>query len=125
MLVTVTINELWLNPISDPESGTWFPLNSLDYSPAVTVTSRPYAGGNFRMVRQRGKQRATKIGLVTCTDVQIKQLEDWQGVALCFRDPRGRRFFGFYTDLAYTPKMIENHWSASFSVTEFTYAEGA
>lgn len=123
MIATVYLDDLWLHPIADLTAGQAFPLNALDYNPTVAVTFALFANGQYQPVRQLGKQQIAKVVLVSLTDDQVQQLQDWQGELLCYRDPRGRRIFGMYVDLVPTPALIPDYWSASFTFTETAWTE--
>lgn len=120
---SVSFGTLWLNPASDLTAGMSFPLNSLERDPLMQVSSRLYAGGNYRMITTPGRQQTAKVTLGFCTDAQTAFLEANQGVLVCFRDPRSGKFFGFYEAPTFTPRFIAGSWSVPFTVQQVTWSE--
>ena len=118
--------KLHLNPLSDLSVHHAFALNNLTRSPAVNVSSRPNAAGEFQMVRVGGKQQNTKVELNFCTDDDEAFLELHQGEPLLFRTglgSSGDRFWGYYTDSTFQPRFIRNSWIVPLTVVEFTLDE--
>lgn len=130
-MAAVVLGQLWLSPASDLTAGMPFAVNSIDRAPAVQVASRAYGGAAdpndavYRMIRTPGRQKTSKVTLGFCTDDQSAQLEVWQGLLLCYRDPRGEKFFGFYTDSVFTPRFVADSWSVPLTVQEVTWDETA
>lgn len=125
-MAAVTFGWLWLNPASDVTAGRRFKLTGLEHDPTVIVTSQLYAPGVYAMVETPGAQKTAKVTLGSCTDADVAQLKSWLGVLLCFRDPTGEKFYGFYGGKdapSFQPRMIGNSWSVTLTVEEITYSE--
>lgn len=123
-MTAVIFKHLWLSPVSVPALGQPFKLNSLEHDPTVNISSRVFAAGNYRMVETPGRQKFAKVILGFCIDRQVAQLKDWQGVLLCFRDPTGEKFFGFYgSETSFVPRLLGNSWTVNLTVQEVTYSE--
>jgi hypothetical protein len=116
---------LWINRVSDPTVAMSFSLNSIEFDPAVTVSTKPNALGEQWAIRTPGKQQIAKVTLNFCTDVQESFLEDQQGVPCWFRAGMGRgyRFAGIYADSTFTPRPIGNSWAVPFTVQQITIDE--
>jgi hypothetical protein len=122
--VKLGLGQLWLNPVDDLTNGVGFEVHDIEHDPAVNVRTDGYAGGNFRAVIVAGTQRTGKVSLSFCTDDQVAWLKDHQAALLCYRDPRGEKFYGIYSDLSAHPRQLPGSWAVTLTVLEVTVTEG-
>lgn len=120
----VDLKRLWLNAVDDLATGVAFEVHEIEHNPTVNVRTDPYAGGNFRAVVVAGKQRNARVTLGFCTDVQAGWLKDHQGVLICYRDPRGEKFYGIYAEAGFAPRRMPDSWQITLSVAQVTVNEG-
>lgn len=121
---SVAFLTLWLNPAADPSAGMAFSLHEIDYNPAISLTTKQYAGGNFRVTRQKGKQRVAKVTLNFLTPAQVFALKAWHGELLWLRDPEGEKFAGTFSDPQFNPMPGPAGTPTTFTFVEATAVEG-
>lgn len=124
MIITVTLDGLWLNSALDPTDARYFEANSIVHSPAVTVSAVAYAGGVFRMKSTPGRQQMAQVGLLGVTDDGADWLKAHLGAPVWYRDARALKFCGFYSsDTNFTPAYINDYWSVPLTFTGITRSE--
>jgi hypothetical protein len=119
----VTLTTLWASPVSDPSQAYALPMSSLSWTTTTTGDVRSYGGGRRRLITRKEKYRTADIALDFCDRPMVELLESWTGVLLCFRDPTGRKIFGFYLDVTADEFDGDDGASVSFSITEVTHSE--
>lgn len=122
-MASVTLTKVWMNPVSDLSAGMAFASQGIVYDPVVNASTRSYAAGNYRLITAPGKQRFAKVTINFATNAQQQQIEDWQSVLLCYRDPRGKKFYGTYFDPEMAPAFVNNLWVITLTVQEVTFSE--
>lgn len=119
----VTLGQLWLHDAAELSDSIAVEVHEITHAPAVNVRTDPYAGGNFRAVVVAGVQANTAVTLSFLTDEQQAWLRAHIGVLVCYRDPRGEKFYGLYTGDGFKPRQMPNSWSVGLSVAEVTVDE--
>lgn len=122
-MARVDFGQLCLTPVADVANGIAIEVHDISHSPATAVEIRPYAGGNYRAVRQKGKQKTSTVALNFCTDAQVAWLKDQQGQLLCYRDPTGEKFFGIYgaDQISFAPRQMGDSWAVALTVALVTW----
>lgn len=122
-MATVTFGQLWIGPAADPASALPFSVHGIEHNPVDSVGTTAFAGGNFRVVRQKGIQKTARVDLKFCTDTQAAQLKAWQGQVLLYRDPTGEKFYGVISNPTFTPRKVGDSWVVPLTVAEVTVSE--
>lgn len=114
-MVVCTLRTLWLTLASDPtQSRSFTYMTGLSSTPTVQVSTRLYAGGNYRQVTMKGRQSGLPVTLTACTAEDRQVIEfDWLGKLLCVRDDRGRKFYGSYGQ----PQIAEHPYNGECDIT--------
>lgn len=119
----VILTTLWASPVSDPSNSYALPLSSLSWTTTKTGDVRSYGGGRRRLITRKGRFRSAEVAFDYCDRATVELLEAWTGILLCFRDPMGRKIFGFYLDVTSDEFDGDDGASVSFSITEVTHSE--
>lgn len=125
MIAVVYVTNLWLSLAADLTQLQTFPYLSANSSaPKIQVSTKLYAGGNYRVVRQRGRQSTQQFTLLCCTAAQRQLIEfDWLGELLVVRDDRGRKYFGVYADPQVTEHPYNDECDITITMQEITKSE--
>lgn len=120
----ITLDRLWLTPVIDPTQARAFELNDpLSHKPITGTETRRGAGGNFYAVTVPGIQQSATNTLVNCTDADVAWLKAWLTLPMCYRDPRGLKFYGFYDSDGFNPRTLPDSWSVTLTVVETSFSE--
>lgn len=108
-MAAVTLDRLYLHLASDPSTYIAHPIELTTWSPSVPAERRDLAAGRSRIVARPGRRDSVPLVLSQITTADAITLEeDWPGLELMLRDPRGRLWWGFYADA-----RVEEHASPS------------
>lgn len=119
----VTLGRLWLTPVLDPSQVRSFRLNDLAQAPTPGIETRRGAAGNFYAVSVPGIQQSATNVLNFCTDADVAWLKTWLTMPLCYRDPRGLKFYGYYTVDGFKPRFMTDSWAVTLTVVETSFSE--
>jgi hypothetical protein len=124
-MASISLHTGWINLLADLSQYWSFPsMSGLQSQPIVNVTSRRFAAGNYRMIVQKGRQSSLAVSFAGLSSAERMILEfELPGQALCFRDDRGRKVYGFYANPQFTEHQYDDGCDASLTVQELTYSE--
>lgn len=102
-MASVTLDELWLNLVSDPSQSLVIVRASSSTSPQQVLGQvRTYANGRQRVVNRAGRPGQTTVQARTTDLALIDKLMSWAGQPVWVRDERGRRHTGVYFEVPQT-----------------------
>ena len=133
-VASVTFYEVALNVAGDEADCILLKTSQIEHDPTTATSTKQYMGGYFpsaTMVQKPdgtlviAKQRSSKVTLTvgSTLDAQVVWLKAHQGALVFYRDGRGEKFTGTYSDPTFAPQRGLPYWDVSFSVQETTYSD--
>jgi hypothetical protein len=121
-MAQVILDELWIHDAADLSQHLRLILDAEDERAGADVQARTYAGGRVRMVSGPARPRSLRLRLDKVARADVDQLRAWAGRLLLFRDPRGRKIWGFYDAVPITELLVDLA-DVDLDVTEVTHTE--
>lgn len=122
----VNLGAVWLNDGLDPSDYKSFQnTTGLEVETARDGTVRRLANGRLRLVLGSAAPHTTSLTFELCDRDQIDWLEQHVGRAVCYRDDRGRKYYGVYLEVSVRENVARQDYAdANITLAEVTYPEG-
>lgn len=123
--MTITLEHVWINLANDATQSVQLELTGESVALVKRIELQTYTQGRRRAVTRTGKKASLACAFEGATRAELEQMEDWIGETVCFRDPRGRRFFCVYAsvDSSEIPGADTDIVDFSITFNEITFDE--
>ena len=125
-MTTVTLSGVWVSLASDLTQTVTMGLSGESDMTSRPVDVRRYAGGRVRSVTRPGVTKKLNLSFELATRTDMLQLEDWVGLTVLYRDPRGRRLWGVFgaVDETEIPGVVDGDTvNVDLTLSEITFDE--
>ena len=99
-MAAVTLTDAWFNLAADLTQSITLELTGESDSSRRPVATRRYAGGRVRSITRPGTKAELSLDFQLASRADYEQLIDWLGQPVLYRDPRGRRLWGVFSEVA-------------------------
>jgi len=112
-------------PVSDLSDVLLISQTSETYVEARRSNVRTYAGGRRRVVSSPGETQSLSLSFSFLERADYFRLMDLRGIAVLFRDQRGRKVFGLFASISgqEDPDLSDGVFNVSFSIEEIDVSE--
>ena len=117
-MAVLELNQVWLHDAADLSVHIRFKARNIVGTPERRVRLDEYASGRTRLITTPIRRTQVRFDALRVPREDIDQLEAWLGRLLLYRDPRGRKLFGFLSQLPTTERIHTE--LADISGIEFT-----
>ena len=124
-MTTVTLEDAWFNLASDLSQSITMELTGESDMTSRPIETRRYANGRVRAISRPGSTKQINLNFQLATRSDMHQLEDWVGLTVLYRDPRGRRLWGVYgaVDESEIPGADDDTVNVNITLSEVTVDE--
>ena len=127
-MTSIVVDAAWFNLASDLTKSITMVLTGESDMTSRPVDTRRYAGGRVRSVTRPGIKKQINASFELADRADRYQLEDWIGVTVLYRDPRGRRLWCVFgaVDESEIPGVADGDiLNVNLTLSEITFDEVA
>lgn len=124
-MAILTLTKAWLNLLDTGVGVSFYTGKEKSLTRSIKGEVRQYASGNQRAISAKGVKGVFSFTAMRLTQTNIDTLDTWLGQAVIYRDTRSRAIFGVFFDLSTTDNSNPNYFTASITLNQVTYVEGA
>lgn len=121
-MAEILLDELWIHDADNLATFVRVTLDRETEQPTVDGETRMYASGRMRAIVRPGRPGAHQLRCLQVERADVDQLRAWVGKLLLFREPRGRKFYGWYRALPITELPVDLA-DVDLTVDELTHSE--